>query len=183
MDVLALDLSKRSTGFARHASGDAKPRHGVWQLGGQFTGMGDVFLKVHRCLADECVFGKPDLIAYEEPLLLGPAAGNTTADTQKLLIGLAMHVESFCAAKNIPCRPISLAQWRRWFTPELQKPHIKNDLGVTIKNPSYDPKGDVIRRCKQLGLAPESDNDADALGILSYARALEKVVMPWMEGR
>ena len=170
MDVLALDLSKRAAGWARYRSGDAKPAFGTWKLGSEVTSNGRAFLNLHRNLADQCAFGKPDLIAYEMPLMLGPAAGNTTAETQEILIGIAMHAESFCEAKVIGCQSVNMSTWRRHFIGSMPR-GLKR---ATLKD--Y-----VIKRCQELGLNPADDNQADALGILDHALSGRGILPPWRQ--
>lgn len=171
MDVLALDLSKRAAGWARYRVGDAKPTFGTWKLGSEVTSKGRAFLNLHRNLADQCAFGKPDLIAYEMPLLLGPAAGNTTAETQEVLIGLAMHAESFCEAKVISCQPVNMSTWRRMFIGSMKRGTKRAQL-----------KDYTIERCIQLGLHPKDDDQADAIGILDFALNGRGILPPWRQG-
>lgn len=168
MDILALDLSKRAAGWARYRSGDAKPTFGTWKLGSEVTSMGRTFLNLHRMMNDQCAFGKPDVVAYEMPLLLGPAAGNTTADTQMVLIGLAMHAESFCEAKVISCQSTNMSTWRKHFIGSMPRGTKRTVL-----------KDYVIQRCQQLGVNPADDNQADAIGILDYVLNGRGILPPW----
>lgn len=168
MDVLAIDISKRATGWARWRSDQPRPVFGTWRLGSEYTSMGRTFIKLHQNMNDQFVIGKPDLVVYEEPLLLGPAAGNTTADTQKVLIGLAAHAESFCEAKAVRCYSVNMSTWRRMFIGSMPRGTQKRAL-----------KDFVISRCRELGLKPDDENQADAIGILAHALQMEKINAPW----
>lgn len=171
-DVLCLDLSKRAAGWARWRTGQPHPAFGTWTLGSAYTSMGRTFVALHRHLHDQFTIGKPDLVVYEEPLLLGPAAGNTTADTQKVLIGLAAHCESYCDAKGTRCFAVNMSTWRRMFIGSMKRGTERRQL-----------KDYVIARCRELGLKPDDDNQADAIGILAHTLQMEGIDAPWAVNR
>jgi hypothetical protein len=167
---LALDLSKRSTGFAAWQPGWAAPRFGHWVLGSEFTTTGQTFVKLHRNLSElMALTGQFETVTYEEPLLLGPAAGNTSAETQLLLIGLMAHTESFCAAKRIRrCQYVNQASWRKHFIGSMKRGTKRTDL-----------KALVMERCREHQWHPRKDDEADALGILDYALHIQNIEVPW----
>lgn len=170
MTHLTLDLSKRSTGWAAWQEGWAAPRYGHWVLGSEFTSTGATFVKLHRCLSELMqLTGTFETVTYEEPLLLGPGAGNTSAETQLLLIGLMAHVESFCAAKKIRrVQYVNQSSWRKHFIGAMPR-----------KSKRVDLKAMVMERCKDHGWNPRKDDEADALGILSYWCNTLKLETPW----
>lgn len=175
-DVLALDLSKRSTGWARWAEGQPRPAHGRWVLGSEHTSLGDTFLKLHRNLADQFAFGTPTLVVYEEPLNIA-AAGNggfaLNQDTANVLMGLAMHVHSFCAAKGVRrLRAVNQVTWRRGFLGKMPRATKSADL-----------KAYATERCRQFGWAPGCHDEAEALGILDHAVEGSGLLAPWRADR
>ncbi len=168
----AFDLSKSSTGWAIWTPGWDAPRFGHWKLGGEFTTHGQTFCKLHRNLAElHRIAGPFEDVTYEEPLLLGPAAGNTSADTQMLLIGLAAHLESFCAAMNIRrCGYVNQSSWRKAFIGSIKR----GTKRTTLKDLTMD-------RCRAHGWNPSRDDEADALGVLSYVLNTRKIETPWRD--
>jgi len=167
-DVLCLDISKRACGWVRWRSGQDRPAFGTVKLGSEYTSMGRTFVNLHKNLNEQFMLGRPDLVVYEEPLLLGPAAGSTTADIQKVLIGLAAHCESFCEAKAVRCFSVNMTTWRRMFIGSMPRGTGRREL-----------KDFVIARCRELGLRPDDDNQADAIGILAHTLKMEKIDAPW----
>lgn len=169
---LALDLSKRSTGWALWSEGWPAPRAGHFSLGSEFTTNGEVFVNLHRRL-DELrkVAGGLETVTYEEPLLLGPSAGNTSAETQLLLIGLEAHVHSYCAARGIlRVQYVNQSTWRKHFIGSMRR----GTKRATIKELTME-------RCREVGWAVQRDDEADALGILDYYLHLIKAEMPWRD--
>lgn len=178
MPHLALDLSKSSTGFAIWQPGWDAPRFGSWSLGSEFTSTGKAFVNLHKNMGALMQMTGPfDTVTYEEPLLLGPAAKNTNAETQLLLIGLMAHVESFCAAKSIRRRQgVNNATWRAHF---LQG--VKVARGGRKGDRSKALKELTIERCRQFGWTVARNDEADALGILDYWLSALKIETPWRD--
>ena len=172
MPHLALDLSKASTGFAVWRPGWDAPRYGSWALGSEFTSTGKAFVNLHRKLSELMqITGPFETVTYEEPLLLGPAAGNTSAETQMLLIGLMAHVESFCAAKRLRrVQYVNQSSWRKHFIGSMKRGTKRTDL-----------KALTMQRCRDLGWNPRKDDEADALGILDYWTHCLKIETPWQK--
>jgi hypothetical protein len=167
----AFDLSKAATGWAVWQPGWDAPRFGHWKLGGEFTTRGQVFCKLQRSMLELHKVMPFEEVVYEEPLLLGPAAGHTTADTQKLLIGLAMHVESFCEAMKIRrCNEINQSSWRKGFIGSVKRGTKRTDLKTL-----------TIERCRAYGWNPSRDDEADSLGVLEYHLATRKIDRPWRD--
>lgn len=93
---------------------------------------------------------------------------DSVADTQKVLIGLAGHCESFCDAKAVRCFSVNMATWRRMFIGSMPRGTGRREL-----------KDFVIARRRELGLKPDDDNQADAIGILAHTLKMEKIDAPW----
>ncbi|HEX7852081.1 MAG TPA: hypothetical protein VF503_00110 [Sphingobium sp.] len=167
--ILALDLSTKSTGWALWTGESERPVSGTWALANAMTDHGMVFMKLHQRMNDLYTVSPFEFVLYEEPLNLGPGSGVTNKDTIHSLIGLAAHVDSFCAAKRVrKCRSINQSSWRRHFLGPMKR----GTKSKTLKE--Y-----ALERCAQLGLSPSKHDEAEALGILSYACAMENIVPPW----
>lgn len=168
MRLLGFDLSKRSAGFACWSEADATVASGTWELGSEFTSKGQTFAKLHQCMSDLYAVAPFDRIYYELPLNLGPAAGNTSRDTLDVLIGLAMHAESFAYVKGCFIQGINMSSWRAHFLGRMKRATSSADL-----------KSYAMSRCRQLGFRPTKHDQAEAIGILDYACELNKIMPPW----
>lgn len=167
--ILALDLSKRSTGWALWSIDQARPVSGVWSLGSELTSAGTVFLNLHQRMNELYSVSPYDTVIYEEPLNLDSGKLLTNKDTTFLLMGLATHVDSFCEAKRIrKYRSINNSSWRRHFIGRMKRGTKTPDL-----------KAFAMERCRQLGLRPSKHDEADALGILDYMCECERIIPPW----
>lgn len=167
--ILALDLSKRSTGFALWGTSMAKPVSGTWSLGSELTSAGRSFLRLHQCMNDLYQIHPFEIVIYEEPLNLGPGAGVTNKDTIFTLIGLAAHVDSYCEAKGVrKVRSVNQSSWRRHFIGSMKRGTKTKQL-----------KEYAMERCQQLGFKPQRHDEAEAIGILSYMCAMEGIVPAW----
>jgi len=187
MSYLALDLSKSSTGWALWNPAWDRPRFGHWQLGSEWTTEGGVYAKLHRNLSDlhkVCAFTN---LYFEEPINPGHLTGNTSIATIWLLSGLAAHAQSFGHIKR--CRivkAVNVERWRKDFIGDMVVREVK--AGTRRKRKAGDTKASstdqlkklVIERCRQLGFAPRKNDEADALGILTYAVLLDGVTPPWL---
>jgi hypothetical protein len=170
MRILALDLSKRSTGWACWSPGDQHVASGTCVLGSEYTAKGRTFANLHEELSGLNKMGRIDALFYEAPLNLGPGAGNTTAETINVLIGLAMHVESWGDAMNCRIiRAVNQTTWRREFLGPMKR-----------GTKSMDLKDYAMERCRQLGFAPSKHDQAEAIGILTYACQSLDIAAPWV---
>jgi len=170
LGIIALDLSKRSTGWAIWALGWENPRYGSVQLGSEYTSDGQTCIKLHRTLADlRSTICKFEVIYYEKPLtqLQRGGASNAANDIQIKLVG---HAESF--AEAIPgirmSQGIDLASWRKFFIGSMKRGTKTKEL-----------KDYTMERCNQFGWKPRNNDEGDALGILDYAINLQGILAPW----
>lgn len=173
MNILALDLSQRSTGWAVWPEGADKPRFGHWQLGSAYTSDGRTYAKLHECLMDLRALVRFELVYFEDPINPAQLSGHTNIDTLRVLAGLAAHTESYCAAVKGVRRVerINISSWRRDFIGKQKRGTKRQTL-----------KDLTIERCRQLGFNPSRDDEADALGICDYACTLNGIVPPWRKG-
>jgi len=170
MRILALDLSKRSAGWAVWGKGDQNLASGVWTLGSEFTSKGTTFGRLHGEMTAIHELGAIDAVFYEKPLNLGPGAGPATnQDTIDVLIGLAMHAESWADAMGCRIiREVHQATWRRHFLGKMPRATKSAEL-----------KDYAMARCRQLGFRSLKHDQAEAIGILDYACDSLSIVPPW----
>lgn len=139
----------------RGASGEVATAS--WVLGSEFTPPGEVFVRLHQRMTDVHRAEPLDHIIVEEPLNLGPQAGNTTAETLIILTGLFTHALSWGAAMRVPVTPVNMSAWRRHFLGRVKRGTARGALKDMAK-----------ARCKALGIKVLTDDEADAVGILSW---------------
>lgn len=215
MTYLALDLSKRSTGWAlwnpewrnsglswdhfeneedymeylssaRTTAPDV-PRYGHWNLGSEWTTEGGVYAKLHRNLSDLYKVEKFTHLYFEEPINPSHLQGGTTAQTIWMLGGLAAHVQSFGHIKR--CRmvkAVNVERWRKDFIGDMVVREVKagtrraRKAGNSKASSTDQLKKLTIERCRQYGFNPRKNDEADAIGILTYAILLDGVTPPWL---
>lgn len=169
MRVLALDLSKRSAGWAMWAVGEERPASGAWELGSEYTSRPETFVRLHQRMSEQTAFGLPDAVFYEEPIQAVQLQGHTNIETLKLVAGLAAHAESWAEAMGCRIiRGVNLATWRRHFLGKMPRATKTAEL-----------KGYAVERCRQLGFRPRVHDEAEALGILDYACETLSILPPW----
>lgn len=169
MNILALDLSKRSTGWAVWIEGSDTPRFGHWQLGSEWTSDGQTYAKLHQNLIDLRSLARFDALYYEEPLNPAVLQGHTNIDTLRVLTGLASHAESFGYAVGLRIvKSVNISSWRGSFIGRQKRGTKRQTL-----------KDLTIERCRQFGWSPQRDDEADALGLLDYAISINGITPPW----
>lgn len=187
MSYLALDLSKSSTGFALWNPARDKPIYGSWKLGSEYSSDGQVYAKLHRRMADLFKVEPFEKLFFEEPINPAHLTGNTSIQTIWLLSGLAAHAQSFGHAKR--CRlvkSVNVERWRKDFIGDMVVREVK--AGVRRRRKAGDDKASstdllkrlTIERARQLGFEPRKNDEADALGILTYSILLDGVTPPWL---
>lgn len=164
-----------------------KPRSGSWVLGSEFTSDGATYAKLHRCLSDHFKIMPFERLYFEQPINAASLQGFTNADTLRLLGGIAAHAESFGAVKRLRMvKAISVSTWRKDFIGDMAVRSAKAEAkarkaaGSKSASATDQLKRLTIERCRQLGFAPRSNDEADALGILTYAILLDGVTPPWL---
>lgn len=167
--ILALDLSKRCSGWAIWQEGWDMPRYGSVQLGSEYTCDGRTYVKLHQVLSDlRMTVSKFEAIYFEEPINPAQLTGHTNIDTLRVLSGLAAHTLSFSYALSIRAQAVNITSWRRFFVGKMPR-------GTKTK----EWKDYAIERCQQYGWKPRTNDEGDALGILDYACDLQGVTPPW----
>jgi len=178
--MIALDLSKRSTGWAVWMGDDTPPRYGSWELGSEYTGRGQTYAKLHANLLDLRAVSRFEALFFEEPLNPNKLKGQTNIDTLRVLSGLAAHAESFGHAMELRMvQAINVDSWRPAFIGRVNSSEAKRRARAAGKSATDSLKSLTIERCRQLGFNPRNTDEADALGILDYCVASRGVTPPW----
>jgi hypothetical protein len=167
---LALDLSKRSTGWAFwNGKPDQTARFGSWVLGSEYTSKGATYIKLHSNLAEMFQIMPFDRMFFEEPIHPAQLQGGTNIESLRVLSGVAAHAESFAAATGCRSQGINVSSWRGDFIGP-QKRGTKRPVLKEL----------TMLRCQQLGFSPRKDDEADAIGLLTYGILLNGVTPPWL---
>ncbi len=183
--ILALDLSKTRTGWAIWTPGWEKPRYGGWKLGSEYTSDGGVFCALHMRLAELRQVMRFGSIYHEQAILPANLSGKTNIRALALAAGLAAHVESYAEATGCRAYAINVSTWRRDFVgDDLVKDAqaaARAKRKLSGKGSARDKLKELTKdRCRQLGFAPRSDDEADAIGILDFALDFhEHIRPPW----
>lgn len=165
MDVLALDLSKSGTGWARYRTGEPRPTYGTWELGGAHTDRAGAMLSLYKRLQETIAFGDPDVVYYESPLR-GDAQSSEA--NNRLANALSSMTEFFFRCRRVRFHEANNLVWKA-----TQLSPQKKRLS------SAEWKILSIRTARELGIRPGNDNEADALHILDHGLAQENIVPPW----
>lgn len=188
MGYVALDLSKTSTGWAAWSEGWEKPRFGHWVLGSEYTSRGGVFTKLHHCMSDlHKVVCPIEYLFAEEPISPSQMQGKTTVNTLRLASGLSAHAESFAHAMGVRrFQEFNVSSWRPEFIGRIDDAAAKADVrrrkkaGDQRASARETLKALTMERCRQLGLTPRKDDEADAIGILTHGLLVSGVTPPWL---
>ena len=114
--------------------------------------------------------GKIDAIFFEDTLNIHPGTVSTNVEAVKLSAGLCAHAESFGEA--VGCRiirAVNQTTWRREFIGRMKR-----------GTKSVDLKAYSMERARQLGFRPAKHDEAEAIGILTYACVALDLKAPWL---
>lgn len=171
MSILALDISKSRTGWAYWSEGSERAQVGHWVLGSEFTTDGQACQKLHAKLAEHHMVMPFDHLFIEQPLTQLQRGGNSNQHSD-ILVKLVAHAESFAAAYALrTCQLIAINSWRADFI----GPQKRGTKRATLKDLT-------VERCRQFGFRPRNDDEADAIGILTYGIILRGLLCPWVAG-
>lgn len=170
MRILAMDLSKTSTGWASWSPGGARAISGWKQLGSEYTSPGRVFANLHELMSEIAqVAGQIDALFIEDVLTPEKLHGHTNIGTTKIQLGLAAHALSWADAMGVRIvREVNQTTWRRDFLGKLARGMRSTDL-----------KQMAMDRARQLGFRPQKHDEAEALGILDHACTVLDLTPPW----
>lgn len=171
MRILALDLSKSSTGWAFWERGTDNAKHGTKVLGSEMTTNGATYIKLHTWLSEMHLVFQFDAIYFEQTVTPDHLRGHTNAETLLLLAGLSEHTKSFAEAYGIRLiKSVKPDDWLKFYcgrSMRFQKRKLRKQYSM--------------ERSRQLGFNPRRDDEADALGILDYACELNGITPPWRQ--
>ena len=155
-DILALDLAT-NLGWARGKIGE-DPAHGALRLAAVGSTPGEIGRGFLRWFKDQMAF-KPAFVTFEAPMPPSQMAGKTTAQTARILMGLAFMAESCATSAGIRyIREVRVRDVRNHFIGSGPKSAIAKRM--------------TIERCQQVGWDPIDDNAADALALWDYQSSI-----------
>jgi hypothetical protein len=155
MRTLFFDTSSH-TGWA-FGGGGQKVRWGSFTLSRSYDAVAPFLAQAKAHIEARVLRFAPDQIGFEAPLLMQ----RDNPMRLRKLYGLAIKVEEVAFESGIPCVEASLGNIRTHF------------LGKGYPRKSKDVKAKVVAKCKSLGWAVTSNDEADALAGLSYLLALD----------
>lgn len=154
-DILALDVSIRSTGVA--FGRQDRPFTSSFPLpsveGSEEEGWdyGDAGAKMLRFLDDHLKISRPDYIIYETPL---PARAQSNQVNARALIGLGFLIEAFARVHRIECAELHNATLKKFWAGH-----------------GYASKEDMMSVCQALAWPVKNHDEADAAALWAYGRS------------
>lgn len=162
---LALDQSPSSTGYALWEDGFDLPVSGAWPLCSGTATRHLGFVAIHTSIGTLHKEKRITDLAYEQPI----KRPSDKVENLIALYGVAAHIESIAYVKGIT-NPLRIKQgdWRAtWLGP---KTHGRGREAL---------KRLAIERARHYGMDPETDDEAEAIGILDHMLLLNKIIAPW----
>lgn len=171
MRLLALDLAT-STGWA-FADGKGKPTHGVYRIPKTDDDFGEFGCDFRGWLDRTLVELKPDIVAYESPILRNMFKFDPI---KKIKIEIPPNIRTLRKLYSLPTLAEMGASDRGIDKDHRFEVHMQTARAHFFSPAKTPKKSDaiakaVMEKCRTRGWAPKSDDDADALVILEYARA------------
>jgi hypothetical protein len=175
MHILALDMSKARTGWASWSDDQDRPTYGSFSLGSDMTDKWDVLVNLHKRWLELTAFGYPTHVVLEKPANTKHWDRPTNFDNDCLLIRITGQLGYLARVCNV--RYIRETDGSKWFTQFNAQPRsAKRAKGVSTKDIT-------LQTCRQAGLKPKNDDEADAIGILTYEMSNLGIEAPWMQWR
>jgi hypothetical protein len=184
--LLALDLSKSCTGWAFWKPGDERAVLGHFTLGGSYASNGDVFAKLQQKLNELRIALGFDRMVWEQKVNPQNLQAVSNYQTIALMGGLEAHAESFAAVFRIPYRAVNVSSWRPDFLGRDEIAGIRKAVKVEEQRlgkkvgTSDALKVATMLRARQLGYEPRKQDEADALGVLTYELLHRGMTPPWL---
>lgn len=202
MNFVALDISAASTGWAVLMDGDIRDllasndwleaadklglhstgsnwrvfddgrfslAHGAWRLKTEWSREGEPHLLLHRKLDALHKFSHFEHIIYERALPPEHRGGKSNPHND-ILLELIGHVKSFYCAKRLrTILGIHRASWQKEFIGSQKRGTKRKTLLQLIQE-----------RARQLGFAFKKDDEAAAIGLLTYGLLSRNITPPWI---
>jgi hypothetical protein len=164
--ILALDIATK-TGWARWSYSERRPVFGVKVCDGGLGAMCNSFATWLNAEVD--AHGITD-IAIEAPV---PQSGLTNLTVLMMQYGLHSIVHALCARRGMsePLQ-VGVGQWRGHFIRVGRAPSVVDGKTLSAGQRRGWLKKRCVAECQSRGWPVKSDDAADALGVLDYARAL-----------
>lgn len=154
--VLALDIAT-TVGFAVDGPEEWKPLTGAVRFAASGDDYGRAYAGLDQWLFEFIGLHRPDVLAFEAPLIVGGRTGTTrrtNAHTVRLLFGLAAVAEMVGSRAGLPVYECHIQTVRRHFVGNgrAQKP-------------------EVMARCRALGWEVATNDAADAAAIWDFVKS------------
>jgi hypothetical protein len=172
MDILALDLSKASTGWARWDGKSQRPTYGSLPLGSAYANRLDTYRAFHKFWMEVRLFKDPEYVVIEAPANPKHIPYPTKFDNDRKLIGLVEVAWYFCMCLGLSqgtVREVSVKAWRGPFIGPQKRGTPRDDIKTL-----------TMKRCKQLGFQVLNDDEADAIGLLTHEIEMRGITPPWL---
>lgn len=183
MKCLGLDQSKGSTGWACWQTGWERPVFGHVCLGTAYTGRGRVFTKLRSTMIDLwSTVTEYDWVFFEAPIAHRKTQ-NTSDENRRIALGLSGCIEGVAYELGCPENRVFEYEDRSWrpdFIGRIENSEIKA-AAKRAQRSARDPlKAAAKERCKQLGMLVKNDDEADAIGMLTYGILSQGITPPWL---
>lgn len=164
MNTLALDIATKTGWSVWRAGAQEKPKpssSGAETFGQQPRAAS--FCAFSSWLETKLQQEKIKGVIAEAPI---PMHRRSTFSVARKLLGFAAIAESLCHAFGVAYTEVSIRDWRQHFMGASRAP-----AGLSASRRRKFLKDAAIAECKKRGWKVASDDEADALGIGSYAQA------------
>lgn len=170
--ILALDLAT-VTGWAEGVPGAPTGTSGSFRLAPPGASAGERYDALFAWLWTRLSAFRPALIIYEAPAVPMHMRGATNIDTTAFLMGLPAIVEQVAHRKGVyRVRKANVQDVRAHFIGGRGFIYRGRPITGRRNLKSHEAKHCVIERCRELGLEPADDNEADAIALWNYAAAM-----------
>lgn len=167
--ILALDIAT-TTGFAIGRADQPKPRFGTVHFGKTASDTEDKMAALMRWLLDIFQVEKPDFVVIERAMdpNLAVRLGNRSVTIEEL-IAMAKTAGALCRLAAIPFKYCDRQEALGFFTGQRTYKDEKDPrTGMVTKSRDVGKRA-TVRRCYQLGIEVQDDNQGDAVALWFWA--------------
>lgn len=178
LSILALDIAT-NLGWALHKPGMERPFFGSVRLRGGSKDIGLPAEDLRQFLVDKHkLYGFSHLVFEAQHLVK-----RTNVDTSYRLMALGGMAEWFAFRIGAHCYKIEIGKWRKHFIG--RGGGFKRDPATKHYLPGHDPKKLALQTCAEYGWHTDSEDAAEACGILDYFLTLlpGEYHRPWRDAR
>jgi hypothetical protein len=163
MNILAIDIGTQ-TGWARSSRAGTVTSGSESFAPRRMESAGQRWLKFRAFLNEQRVAGGEIHAVYYEEVMAHGTKQNPNTIAAHVYGGFLACLEMWCAANNMPLRPVGVGQVKKHWTGK-----------------GNADKAAMCETARARGFHPKDSNEADALAILSLAQHLEGVAAPVAE--